>query len=76
MVRRTMATSRGAWGLGAWKGLLPPVGLAVTTMLLLPFDEHPFFVALALSVAGAALLGTKHRSAWVLGALPVGLAGC
>jgi hypothetical protein len=65
---------RGVWGLTGRTSLLPPAALAVTVALSMPFGEYPFLVGLALTMAGAAVLGAK-RPVWVaLAALPVAVA--
>jgi hypothetical protein len=65
---------RGVWRCGSTQSLPAAIGLAVTVLLILPFGMHPFLVALALAMAGAALLGAKGSLFWVLGAALTGLA--
>jgi hypothetical protein len=62
----------GVWGLSGTTRLLPPIGLAVTVLLALPFGEHPYLVGLALAMAGAALLGVRRASLILLGGSLVG----
>jgi hypothetical protein len=65
---------RGVWGLRGATGILPPVALTVTVVLIMPFGEYPFLVGLALAMAGAALLGARRPLWAALAALPVGAA--
>ena len=54
--------------------LVPAAGLAITALFTLPLGEHPFVVALALAMAGAAALGAQRPAVWALGGVSAGLA--